>query len=119
MDNDPATVSPFAGICIHHGVAGFEAWFARLEGTKPACMVDVGGARGQDRVNVQQFMQNHGLCPLGGAVHPTAFVADTATIGVRFQILARANVCADVRLGDACVINNASSVGHESTRGVG
>jgi sugar O-acyltransferase (sialic acid O-acetyltransferase NeuD family) len=115
FDNDPAASSPFADVPLHHGRAGFEAWLAgRTE--RPGCLVAVGGTRGAERLELQAYMEGHGLRVLT-AVHPTAFVA--GELGAGSQVLALAAVCAGARVGRACIVNTAASVDHECVVGDG
>ena len=67
---------------------------------------------------VSMLLKEKGLLPIS-AVHPTAFVAVTAPLSEGCQILARAAVCADVKMGEECIVNTAASIDHESVLGKG
>ncbi len=47
------------------------------------------------------------------AIHPTASIAPTATLGVNVVISAQATVCTEVTLGDSVIVNTAAVVDHE------
>jgi len=111
FDNDPNVVSPLAAVPLHHGRAGFDRWRASAEG--PAdFVVAVGGSRNADRLDLMRMLEDAALTA-ATLIHPTAFVASSAQIGVGSQILAHANVCADAVLGRGCIINTGASVDHE------
>jgi len=75
-------------------------------------LVAVGGDKGKMRLEMQEYLESEGLVALT-AQHPTAFVADNASVGVGSQILAHAMVCVEVRIGRSCIINTGASVDHE------
>lgn len=118
FDNQPELAPPFAGVPLYCGQAGFGRWRAEHPALPAAGLVAIGGARGEDRLNLQQFMEAGGVRPIR-AVHPTAFLAASATLGAGCQLLAQAAVCAEARLGDACIVNTAASVDHECVLGPG
>lgn len=118
FDNDPETDSPFADVPLYHGKAGFRSWLART-GKRPAYfLVAIGGDGGRDRLALHRYLAGHGLEP-ATVVHPTAFVAKTASVGPGSQILAQAAVCAGARVGMECIINTSASVDHDCTIGDG
>ena len=118
FDNSPEVVSPFPDVALHRGRAGFEQWRAAWTGALPFAAVAIGGDRGRDRLELQLYLESHGLAPYT-CVHRTAFVASTAHVGAGSQILAQAAVCADARLGRACIVNTAASVDHDCVLGDG
>lgn len=108
---------PFPDVPLLVGDAAFESWLSAR--TSPThFLVAIGGEHGRDRVAIQRALVERGLAP-HIAVHRTAFVASNAVIGEGSQILAQAAVCADARLGDACIVNTAASVDHECVLGDG
>jgi len=118
FDNSPTVAPPFADIPLYRGRDGFVAWRALHEERLLRCLVAIGGDRGRDRVELQQFLIEAGLEP-HVAVHRTAFVAGNAQLGPGSQILAHASVCVDARLGTACIVNTSASVDHECILGDG
>lgn len=57
--------------------------------------------------------------PLVQAIHPSANIAATATIGCNVVIAAGAIVCAHCRVGDSVILNTGCIVDHESVIGDG
>lgn len=118
FDNDPGVPAPFDGVPLHYGKQGFEHWLTNSSEPDIACLVAIGGARGVARLEIQRYMQSRKLRP-AIAIHPTAFVAGDAVLGAGTQILAHSSLCANVTLGEACIVNTASSVDHECILGNG
>jgi sugar O-acyltransferase (sialic acid O-acetyltransferase NeuD family) len=118
FDNDPTVRSLFPGVPIYHGRAGFQSWREERPGDESRCLVAIGGANGRDRLAIQQYLESNGIQPIV-AVHPTAFVAESARLGKGSQILAHASVCAAATLGDACIVNTKANVDHECVLGKG
>jgi sugar O-acyltransferase (sialic acid O-acetyltransferase NeuD family) len=52
-------------------------------------------------------------------VHPSAFVAPDGLLGRGTQVLAQSAVCAEARLGEACIINTLAGVDHDCVLGDG
>lgn len=113
FDNDPGAQSPFSDVPIYHGDAGFREWLSsrdlRLEFMALAA---IGGNRGDDRIAIGKRFTAAGL-RLATAIHPTAFVAQDATIGPGSQVLAMAAVASRAYVGPSCIINTSASVDHE------
>lgn len=113
FDNSPAATSCLQNTPLIGGINDFSDWIAsRLDRRNLYGLVAVGGARGRERLALQQFLAEHGL-NIEPLVHPHGFVADTATLGSGSQVLAMAVVAADVRIGAACIVNHKASVDHE------
>jgi sugar O-acyltransferase (sialic acid O-acetyltransferase NeuD family) len=118
FDNSPSVAPPFADVPLYYGAAGFRQWKETVDTQEMYCVVTIGGGRGHDRLKMQEFLESEGLRP-AIAIHPTAFVAGNAALSKGCQILAHATVCAEVKMGQACVLNTACSVDHEGTLGNG
>jgi sugar O-acyltransferase (sialic acid O-acetyltransferase NeuD family) len=118
FDNNPSVPSPFSDVPLYYGAQGFRKWKETQDTTEVFCVVTIGGARGHDRLEIQHFLEKEGLRP-AIAVHPTAFVAGNAALSKGCQILAHATVCAEVKMGEACILNTACSVDHECRLGNG
>ena len=74
--------------------------------------IAIGNPHGRVRVQLHDKLQQEGLQPVTLA-HPTASIADNATIGPGSQILAGAIVAPEAKLGRECIINTNASVVHE------
>ncbi len=119
FDNDEHKASPFDDIPLYYGTGGFEHWKSNRSSNEPTgCLVAIGGEKGKDRLAIQQYLEAEGLIPLI-AMHPTAFVANNAIVGVGSQILAKAAVCVQTAVGCGCIINTGAIVDHECSLGDG
>ena len=118
FDNDPSLQSPFAGVPLFRGRAGFARWREDNRSLEAWGLVAIGGGRGRDRVEVQQFLVQNGV-RVATVVHPAAYVAGDARVGAGGQVLARAVVGALARLGEGCIVNTAASLDHECVLGDG
>jgi len=110
--DNKAVEPPFADVPLFQGKEGFARWL----GSKPSGAVfglaAIGGEWGADRMQLQQFMADHGI-EIPTLVHPAAFVSNDATLGRGCQILAGAVITAAARLGQSCIVNTKASVDHE------
>ena len=78
FDNDPKLESPLSDVPLHCGQEGFEQWHA--DNHEPLwCAVAIGGSRGKTRLDMQRWLSKCGLYP-ATLIHPTAFVASSASI---------------------------------------
>lgn len=119
FDNNRDVRSPFQDVPIYYGKEGLDHWKQENDSRGPfGFLVAVGGERGRDRIEIQEYLESQGLVPLI-AQHPTAFVASNARIGLGSQILAMAAVCVEAELGRACIVNTAGVVDHECRVGDG
>lgn len=119
FDNDPAARPAVAGVPLFTGTEGFERW-RKQEGNARPCraLVAIGGARGADRLSIQEYLRGRGLT-VEKIVHPGADVCPTAEIGEGSQVLAGAVIASECRLGRACIVNHRASVDHECVLGDG
>jgi sugar O-acyltransferase (sialic acid O-acetyltransferase NeuD family) len=117
FDNNTNVRPPFADVPLVGDWSAFASWRRKFPGTI-ACIVAIGGARGEDRVKIQHRLSAEGLNPIS-LVHPTAFVAANASYSAGSQILAMSAVCTSTSLGEACIINTRASVDHECVLGNG
>jgi sugar O-acyltransferase (sialic acid O-acetyltransferase NeuD family) len=113
-------LSPFKKAPIYYGKNGFLEWksVARPDRNQIYGLAALGGSRGKDRVELQEFMQANNILPIT-AVHPTAFVARDARIGESCQILAHATICAETSVGNSCIVNSSATIEHECKLAVG
>ena len=113
FDNNSALESPFPGTPLYVGKSGFEEWMRGRGSNRPlGFLVAIGGARGRDRIAIQDYLQSFGLTPLV-AKHRSAFVADDVNIGEGSQILANSAVCVETTLGRGCIVNTGATLDHE------
>jgi len=118
VDNRPLN-SPFSGVPFAHGEAGLASWEETQRSAAPyGAVVAIGGGRGGDRLAIQEMLARRGYAILD-VIHPRAFVADDAVIGLGCQILAMSAVCVRVHLGDAVIVNTRASVDHDCHLGDG
>jgi sugar O-acyltransferase (sialic acid O-acetyltransferase NeuD family) len=118
FNNQAGASPPFADVPLYHGLQGFADWQSRRTKQSTACLVAIGGDKGQKRLEIQNFLAAQSFIPIV-AVHPTAFVAATVAIGKGSQILAQAAVAVEVQMGEACIVNTRASVDHECVLGDG
>lgn len=118
-----------------HRVVGFLDADESLHGTTVAGVPVIGGinqllklkqqkvrgaiiAIGDNRVRRQYAREAlEASLELVSAIHPSATVARSATIGRNVLIAARSVVCPDVRIGDSVIVNTAAVVDHECVVG--
>lgn len=122
FDNNPAikTLSPTKKVPIFHGKEGFYRWknLNNLDTNEILGIPAIGGARGKDRIEIQEFFIENGFKPYT-AIHPRAFVSNDVILGNGCQILANATITSEALLGNSCIINTAASVDHECVLGNG
>lgn len=111
VDRDPDIASPFAGVPLLRGEAGFAEWISKRT-EFPAALVAIGGEKGEDRLVTQALLAAAG-CRILSVQHPRATVADDVRIGAGSQILAGAVVGVGSVLGDAVIVNTRAGVDHE------
>ncbi|QIK38960.1 acetyltransferase [Caldichromatium japonicum] len=119
FDNDPNAQPALPNIPLIGGKQELTKWLQNAQDPHGIYgLVAIGGNRGQDRLQLQELLANHGL-RIEALVHPRSFVADSARIGSGSQILAMAVIAADVTLGSACIVNHKASIDHECRVGDG
>ena len=113
FDNSPFANSVLPGVPLLGGVDAFMSWTgARPMDQEIFALVAIGGAHGQDRLQLQELLAKHGL-RIAPLIHPLAFVADSAMLGPGTQLLAMSVVAAGVHLGAGCIVNHKASIDHE------
>ena len=119
FDNNESLKSPFEDVPLFFGKKGFQQWYADMNPTDTiGFLVAIGGDKGKDRIAIQEYLESYNLVPIT-AIHPTAFVAYNASIGLGSQILAHASVCVETVIGKGCIINTGTVVEHECKIGDG
>lgn len=117
VDRNHGLTPPFHGVPLL-GEHALGEWLAQQGRLVSSFAVTVGGGLGRDRCAIAQRLALRGLRPIT-AVHPRAWVADSAALGEGCQILAMAAICEEARLGRHCIVNTNASVDHECTLGDG
>jgi sugar O-acyltransferase (sialic acid O-acetyltransferase NeuD family) len=117
FDNDPARVSPWENVPLAIGEEGLLRWREQT-GLLAEFALAIGGDRGRDRLALHDLLAGYGFVPLT-VVHPTAFVAESAHLDAGCQVLARAAVCVEAKLGRQTIVNTQASVDHECVLGAG
>ena len=119
FDNDSSVNSSLSDVPLIGGMNKFKEWTNGLENlTEIHALVAIGGARGRDRLNIQEELRDNGII-ISTLVHSKAFVAENARLGVGTQVLAMASVAANTVIGNGCIINHRASVDHECNIGEG
>lgn len=112
FDDTPSLTSPFPDVPIYEGWQELLSWLETQDRTTLGFCVTIGNPHGRARLRIHDQLAALGLQP-ATVVHPTAWIADNAEIGIGCQIMAGAIVCAEARLGRACIVNTGASVDHE------
>lgn len=112
FDDTPDLSPPFPDVPLYCGWAGFQRWISDQDRTQMGFCIAIGNPHGSVRLRLAKHLEAEGLAPTT-IVHPAAWVAANAQIGVGCQILAGAIVGAEARLGRQCIINTKASVDHE------
>ncbi|HRI90181.1 MULTISPECIES: NeuD/PglB/VioB family sugar acetyltransferase [unclassified Candidatus Accumulibacter] len=119
VDNDREAVAVLPGVPLHIGKEELLRWCeAEAKGGPLYGLAAIGGARGADRLAVQACFRSLKV-RVEPLVHPHASVCSTAVLGPGTQVLAGAVVAADVRLGEACIVNHQALADHECVLGDG
>jgi sugar O-acyltransferase (sialic acid O-acetyltransferase NeuD family) len=117
FDNSTSVTSPFTDIQMGGNWDAFLSWRAANPGDF-SFAVCIGGTQGRDRFAIFSQLISHGLSPVT-AIHRSAWVSASATIGQGCQILAMAAVSEHARLGEACIVNTNATVDHDCLVGDG
>ena len=117
-DRDPGLAPPFRDILFMTGDSTLKAWLVDHGDRDLAFAVAIGGVYGRERCAIADKLIAEGLRPLT-AVHPKAWVADSARLGDGCQIMAMAAISEDAVLGRQCIVNTNASVDHECVLGDG
>lgn len=117
-DRDPGLAPPFNDILFMTEDSALTAWLADHGGRDLAFAVTIGGTFGRERCAIANGLVAKGLRPIS-AVHPRAWVADSARLGDGCQIMAMAAISEEAVLGRQCLVNTNASVDHECVLGDG
>lgn len=112
-DNSKDAISVIEHAPLLIGERAFHEWVERYVSTSSLLgLAAIGGTRGQDRLNIHQLFRAAGVTP-HTLIHPAATVSRSAVLEQGCQILGNAVLAADVRLGEACIMNHGSQLDHE------
>ncbi|OFW07761.1 MAG: hypothetical protein A3H27_12790 [Acidobacteria bacterium RIFCSPLOWO2_02_FULL_59_13] len=113
FDNNPAAVPAVKDAPLFIGKEGFERWY-ESDARKAVYrgLVAIGGARGSDRLSIQEFLGSRGLI-IEAIIHPQASVCRSARVGDGSHVLAGSVIAADAVIGKACIINHSVTIDHE------
>lgn len=112
FDDTPHLPSPFSDVPIYQGWEAFLSWKSQTSSSSIGFCVTIGNPHGRARLKIHDQLESAGLVPIT-VIHPTAWVAENAEIGIGCQILAGAIVGNEAKLGRSCIINTKASVDHE------
>jgi UDP-perosamine 4-acetyltransferase len=113
LDADPAlTDSYVAGLPVLGSINALASLRRRVR----RAVVAIGDNR--TRVHYAALLRELGI-DLVNAIHPSAFVSPTATIGMNVVVAARAAVGTEARLADSVIVNTSAVVDHECDVGEG
>lgn len=119
FDNCADATSVIPGIPLFIGTEGFLQWRASVPGDVVVSgLAAIGGSRGQDRLVVHELFRKHGVI-VRSVTHPDASVCGSAILGAGTQVLAGTVIAADVRFGEAGIVNHRALVDHECILGNG
>lgn len=111
FDDTEGLQAPFPDIPLLHG-SRFDEWHSGMGSERIGFSVTIGNPHGRARLRIAEKLQSAGLAPVT-AVHPTAWIAGSASIGEGCQILAGAIVAVEAVLGRHCIVNTRAGIDHE------
>lgn len=119
VDRDPSVVPPDPEVPLLHDLRELCRWLESHETSEPlGFLVAVGGAQGADRRAIHAELVALGLEP-AQAVHPTATIARSASLGPGSQALAGSIIGSGAHLGVECIVNTGAQVDHECALAAG
>jgi len=116
FDDTPTLESPFPDIELHCGYESFQKWIKSQRREELGFSITIGNPHGRVRLRLHDLLVEEGLSPTI-IVHPTAWIAENAAIGLGSQVMAGAIIAAEARLGRQCIINSNALVEHEAELG--
>jgi sugar O-acyltransferase (sialic acid O-acetyltransferase NeuD family) len=119
FDRNAEVKSVIDGVPIYHGEAGLKEWVAANPAILPCnALVGAASAPGAERIELFNLLSRyHFLTP--SIFHPTAVVSPSAKVSQGCAVFTHAIVDAHASLGNSCILNDASRVGHDCVVGDG
>lgn len=119
FDQNPQAKLVIDDATLYLGKEGFLSWHKnRRPNDEIFGLAAIGGARGQDRLQIQQMFIDHNIT-VPTVIHPKAYVCHSATLSPGTQILANALVGSAAIIESACIVNHGAQVDHECLISVG
>jgi sugar O-acyltransferase (sialic acid O-acetyltransferase NeuD family) len=112
FDDTPNLPSPFADVDLYYGFEGFRRWIDQQHREGLGFCIAIGNPHGRVRLRLHETLTECGLKPVTLA-HSQSWIAKNATVGEGSQIMARAIIGVEARVGRQCIINTNASVDHE------
>ena len=112
VDNTPGLEPPFPDVDIYHQYETLKPLIDDQDKRDIGFCVAIGNPNGHVRVQLHEFLITEGLTPVKVA-HPTAWVAENATVSPGCQLMAGAIINEEAVIGRECIINTNASVDHE------
>lgn len=120
FDNSPDAVSALDGVPLYIGESGLRRWRDGVASSSTIFgLAAIGGARGRDRLAIQDLFRETKIVVAEPVIHPQASVCASASLGPGTQVLAQAVVASDARVGAAGILNHGANVDHECVLGDG
>jgi sugar O-acyltransferase (sialic acid O-acetyltransferase NeuD family) len=117
VDRDPGLVPPFPGVPLFRDLDGLVAFLGSTP-LSPGFVVAVAGALGAERIALSEVLRAQGLRPVR-AIHPSAWIARDAEVGMGLQAMAGSRIGARASLADWVIVNTGASIDHECRIGSG
>lgn len=112
IDDTPGLKSPFGDVEIYHGYKQLKPVIDGQNTHEIGFCIAIGNPHGDVRVRLHEFLIKEGLRPVTVA-HPTAWIAENATVDSGCQLMAGAIINEEAVIGKECIINTNASVDHE------
>jgi sugar O-acyltransferase (sialic acid O-acetyltransferase NeuD family) len=111
FDDTVGLKPPFADVPLLHG-SHFADWRKGVDVADIGFSITIGNPHGRARLRIADQLEAAGLTPVT-AVHPTAWIAASATVGIGCQVHAGAIIEVETVVQRHCIINTQASVDHE------
>jgi sugar O-acyltransferase (sialic acid O-acetyltransferase NeuD family) len=113
FDDTPNLPSPFPDVPLYFSWIGFQGWLLSQDYIENiGFCITIGNPHGRVRLQLHDQLSKEGLQSIT-IIHPTAWIADNATIEEGAQIMAGAIIQPEVKIGRQCIINTKVSIDHE------
>ena len=103
---------PCPGVPVLFGKPAFDAWIRNEDPRDVGFLIAIGNPHGRRRLDLHEMLLEAGLQAIT-IVHPTAWIAADAEIGVGSQVDACAVIMANARLGRQCLVGPNCTISHD------